>query len=141
MFAKHSPYADKLRSLGRFEGLTDHQVHEVVDRATHLTSPAGWALISEDTPADKAYLLLDGEVSIRRHGEEIARLGPGDMIGEVAIVTHHLRTATVISTTPLELLHFTAEAVAELSARIPAFGRALEATVAERIHPDEGRQA
>lgn len=133
MFKKHSPYADRFKELSYFDGLSDEQVQKIVDNATHVTLPSDWAVFGENTPADKAYLLLDGEVSVRRGGEEIARLGPGDTIGEVALVRHSLRTATVISTTPLELLHFTAESVELLSAEIPQFRRALEATAEERI--------
>ncbi len=133
MFKKHSPYAERFKELSHFEGLTDGQVQKIVDNSTHVTLPRDWAVFGENTPADKAYLLLDGEVSVRRGGKEIAKLGPGDTLGEVALVKHSLRTATVISTTPLELLHFTADAVAKLSEEIPQFARALHATAEERL--------
>ncbi len=45
---------------------------EVVEEATYLTVPEGWALMVEKTPADKAYLILEGEVSVRQKGEEVA---------------------------------------------------------------------
>jgi len=134
MFKKHPPYAERFKELSHFEGLTDEQVQKIVDNSTHVTLPADWAVFGENTPADKAYLLLDGEVSVRRGGEEIARLGPGDTIGEVALVKHSLRTATVISTTALELLHFTAEAVDKLSSEIPQFRKALETTADQRLN-------
>lgn len=136
MSKKHSPYADRFKALSHFDGLSDDQVQKIVDHSTHVTLPADWAVFGENTPADKAYLLLDGTVSVRRHGVEVATLGAGDTIGEVALVRHSLRTATVISTTPLELLHFTAEAVAKLSNEIPQFRAALEATANERIGHD-----
>lgn len=134
MFKKHSSYADQFKELSHFEGLTDAEVQKIVDNATHVTLPADWAVFGENTPADKAYLLLEGEVSVRRNGSEIARLGPGDTLGEVALVKHSLRTATVISTTRLDLLHFTSEAVRKLSEEIPQFRKALEATTEERLH-------
>ena len=57
----------------------------------------------------------------------------------MAIVRHSLRTATVISVTPLELLHFTAEAVEALTEEIPQFKAALQTTADERIaHDREG---
>lgn len=136
MFKKHSPYAEQFKALSHFEGLTDQQVQKIVDNSTHVTLPRDWAVFGEHTPADKAYLLLDGNVSVRRNGQEIATLGPGDTLGEVALVNHSLRTATVISTTPLELLHFTAEAVEKLAKEIPQFARALEATAQERLAHD-----
>ncbi len=136
MFKKHSPYAEHFKRLSHFEGLTDEQVQKIVDNTTHVTLPKDWVLFGENTPADKAYLILDGQVAVRRHGEDVATLGPGDTIGEVALVKHKLRTATVISLTPLELLHFTAEAVEELSGEIPAFASALESTADERLSHD-----
>lgn len=137
MFKKHSPYAEQFKQLSHFDGLSDDQVHKIVDNSTHVTLPKDWALIGEQQPADKAYLILDGEVSVRRGGNEVARLGPGDTIGEVAIVKHSLRTATVISVTPLELLHFTAEAVEKLTGEIPQFAAALKETADERIEHDK----
>jgi CRP/FNR family cyclic AMP-dependent transcriptional regulator len=136
MFKKHSPYAEHFKRLSHFDGLSDDQVQKIVDNSTHVTLPSDWAIFGENTPADKAYLILDGQVVVRRHGEEVARLGPGDTIGEVALVKHKLRTATVISATPLELLHFTSEAVAQLSREIPQFAKALEETADERLSHD-----
>ena len=136
MFKKHSPYAEHFKRLSHFDGLSDEQVQKIVDNTTHVTLPKDWVLFGENTPADKAYLILDGEVAVRRHGEEVARLGPGDTIGEVALVKHKLRTATVISLTPLELLHFTSEAVQKLSGEIPQFAQALEQTADERLSHD-----
>ena len=95
--------------------------------------PAGWSPIWEKTPADKAYILLEGTVSVRRDGEEIARVGPGEILGEAAIVNHSLRTASVVALTPLELIHFTAPTVLRLCAERPAFGEALRTAADERL--------
>jgi CRP-like cAMP-binding protein len=89
----------------------------------------------ERTPADKAYLIVAGEVAIRRNNVEVARLGPGDVVGEMAVVNQKLRTATVVAATPLEVIHFTAEAVTELCERIPALHEVLAATAQERLAP------
>ena len=66
-------------------------------------------------------------------GEEIARLGPGDTVGESAIVGHKLRNASVVSVTELEVLHFTSEAVRELIGEVPTFREALEQTTRDRL--------
>ena len=109
-----------------FDGFTDDEVDRIKNAGTFLTLPADWSPIWEKTPADKAYILLSGEVSVRRGGEEIARLGPGDIVGEVAIVKHSLRTASIVSLTKLEVLHFTSDAVRELCDEVPAFREALD---------------
>jgi len=109
-----------------------------VEAARYLTVPANWALMVEQQPADKAYLILSGEVSVRQHGEEVARLGAGEVIGEMALVNHRLRSATVVAATPLEVLHFTDDTVATLTAKIPHFRDALMGAVEERIARDQG---
>ena len=75
-----------------FEGFTDDEVQRIKNAGTFVTLPADWSPIWEKTPSDKAYILLSGEVSVRKDGQEIARLGPGEIIGEVGIVNHKLRT-------------------------------------------------
>lgn len=121
-----------LDHLDRFSELSDADVAKVAAAGTYVTVPAQWALMGEGTSADKAYLMISGEVSVRKHGQEIARLGPGDIFGEMAIVSHKLRSATVVSLTPLECLHFTKEALQRLEDEIPGFRAALEASTAER---------
>lgn len=124
------PTVDSVRSLATFQGLSDADIQGVLDVGTFVSVPAGWSLIWEQTPADKAYLLLSGEVSIQRDGNEVARAAAGELIGETAIVTHHLRNATVVAFTDIEALHLTREAVESLSASSPAFKARLEASAA-----------
>lgn len=133
-----TPQPERLGQLNRLESLSNAELKKVVAAGRHVHLPADWALIQEKTPADKAYLIIDGEVSVRRHGEEIARLGPGDVIGEMAIVRHKLRSASVVSLTPLEVLHFTSEAVKQLADDVPAFAAAIRATADDRL-PGDGQ--
>lgn len=124
-----------LERIDRFANLSDDEVTQIEKAGTFVTVPADWAMMGEGTSADKAYLLVDGEVEVRQHGRTIAALGPGDVFGEMGIVGQRLRTATVVSRTRLECLHFTRSQVEELSRRIPAFREALEAAAAERSSP------
>ena len=127
---------EMLARLDRFSNFSDDEIHQVVEEATYLTVPEHWALMVEQTPADKAYLILEGEVSVRRHGEEVARVGAGELIGEMGLVNHKLRSATVVAETALEVLHFTDEAVARLNERIPTFEHALTGASQERAAKD-----
>jgi CRP/FNR family cyclic AMP-dependent transcriptional regulator len=128
-----APQPEKLARLNRLEGLDDHDLRTVVRAGRHVHLPADWSLIWEKTPADKAYLIVDGEVSVRKCGQEIARLGPGDVIGEMAIVNHKLRSASVVSLTPLEVIHFTRESLQDLLDEVPAFADALRGTASDRL--------
>lgn len=124
---------EKLHGLNRLESLSDEDLRKVIAKGTPVHLPAHWALLWERTPADKAYLIVDGEVVVRKGKEEIARLGPGDVIGEMAIVEHKLRSASVVSVTELDVIHFTREAVEELLDEVPAFGEAIRRTTQDRL--------
>lgn len=116
-----------------FDGFTDREVDRIKKTGTHVTLPADWSPIWEKTPADKAYIILSGEASVRRGGQEVARLGPGEVFGEGAIVNNKLRNASVVTLTKVELLHFTREQVEQLREEIPAFAEALDRTAQQRL--------
>ena len=116
-----------------YDRFSPEEIARISAAGTRVHVPQGWSPIWEQTPADKAYLILDGTVSVRQHGTEIAQLGAGDIVGEAAIVNHSLRTASIVALTPLELIHFTDEAVRRLCAEMPSFQTALEAVALERF--------
>jgi CRP/FNR family transcriptional regulator, cyclic AMP receptor protein len=116
-----------------FSMFTPQEIARISASGTRTKLPEGWAPISERTGADKAYVILKGEVSVRSHGGEVAQLGPGDIVGEAAIMNHSLRTASIVALTPLELIHFTAEQLEQLATDMPSFAQALEKTAAERF--------
>ena len=116
-----------------FDELSDREVDTIKNTGTHVTLPADWSPIWEKTPADKAYIIVRGEASVRRKGEEIARLGPGDIVGEGAIVNSSLRNASIVTLTKVELIHFSKEQVNQLRDDIPAFARALDQLSDDRL--------
>lgn len=126
-----SDTADRLRSVGRFSDLSDADLKKLAKAGKVVHLPSQWSLMSETTPADKAYVLLEGEVAIRKGGETIATVGPGSVIGEVGILEKRLRTAAVVSQTELEVVHFTKEDLVKLVEEIPALKDALQSTASE----------
>lgn len=119
-----------------FSMFTPSEIAKISSAGTKVTLPEGWSPISERTGADKAYIILKGEVSVRHDGDEIARLGEGDIIGEAAIIGRTLRTASIVALTPLELIHFTPEALRRLDVDMPKFHEALERVAEERMSGD-----
>ncbi len=122
-----------LDHIDRFSDLSDKEVAKIASAGTYVTVPADWALMGEGTASDKAYLLISGEVSVRKDGKEVAQLGPGDIVGETAILKHSLRTASIVALSPLELIHFTKEQLDQLNVDMPSFHEALEKTAAARF--------
>ena len=115
------------------DALEPADAQRVLAAGNALTLPQGWSPIAAGTPADKAYLITEGEVSVRKGGVEIATLGPGAVVGEAAIVNRTLRSATIVALTPLKVVHFTSERLSQLADEIPAFGDALRDAAAGRV--------
>jgi CRP-like cAMP-binding protein len=49
-------------------------------------------------------VIVEGEAGVTKRGEFLARLGPGDFFGEMSVLDHQVRTATVTALTPMRLL-------------------------------------
>lgn len=105
-----------------------------VGRLVHILE--GWSMIAENTPADNAYFILDGEVLVRADGQDIATVGPGQFVGEGAIVNRAFRSAQVIAKTPLTALAVTAEEGRQLAADIPALGDLIQQEANNRANLD-----
>ena len=126
-------HTERVSMTSFFDTFTPKEVARISAAGRHSTLPQGWSPIWEQTPADKAYILLDGTVSVRHDGQEIAQIGPGEIFGEAAIVRHTLRTASIVALTPLEVIHFTSEAIRELIEELPAFESALDEVAKSRL--------
>jgi len=104
-----------------------------VGTAVHV--PEGWSIMSENKPADSFYILLRGHVEIRQSGQFLRTLSPGDLLGEIALVNHRLRSASAIAATDVTALHVDESSIAALSDLDPRFAETLRNTAASRLQP------
>ena len=85
---------------------------------TEVEFPAGQVLIEHNTPASGLYLILEGRVAIHAHGAELES-GPGEVVGELALVRGGPRRARVTTITPVKAISVAREHVDEdLAARL-----------------------
>jgi CRP/FNR family transcriptional regulator, cyclic AMP receptor protein len=122
-----------LQHLPRFGDLSEAEMRRVCEAGREVNVPEGWSLLNESTPPDQAYLVIEGRVSVKQHGKEVAELGRGDIVGEMGVARHRLRNGTVTALTPLVMLHLTGEAFKGLYDGMPAFKTAVDETVATRL--------
>jgi CRP/FNR family transcriptional regulator, cyclic AMP receptor protein len=87
-----------------FVGLDDSELKAVGGLTTEVDVPAGHELAREETFGDEFYMILDGNVRIHRAGSTIRTLGPGDFLGEIALIDHGRRTASATAETDCRLL-------------------------------------
>lgn len=95
--------------------------------------PKGWAIMMEMTPADSAYILLRGSVEVRKSGEFCRTLGPGDVFGEIALVDHRLRSASIFASSDVTALRLDGTVLEALLDRSPAFAGALRSSADSRL--------
>ncbi|GAB7142690.1 Crp/Fnr family transcriptional regulator [Mycobacterium riyadhense] len=125
--------ARRLRGFTAFDKFTDHELERLVRVAHHTSHSVPWPLIREQTPSDACYILLSGEVGVYVGQDRIAVLGPGEVIGESALRRGKLRSATVTTIGPAEVLRVERDDLAPLLDEIPALREIMEATAAQHV--------
>jgi CRP-like cAMP-binding protein len=96
-------------------------------------------IFKEGGSAMLMYVILKGTVSARVDNKIVNTSGPGDVIGEIALVDQKPRTATVIAETHSSLLGINRQTFLELIQSMPDFGIALLKVLASRssLHSSE----
>lgn len=122
--------AARLREFPAFSDFSDDELHRLVRAAHHDSTSGPWPLIHEQTPSDACYILLNGEVGVYVGRDHVATLGPGEVIGESALRRGTLRSATVTTVGPAEVLRIESEELATLLEDVPAFRKAIDSTIA-----------
>ena len=93
----------ELAHVALFEGLSKPELRHVAAITTWLDLPAGRVLVRQGAPGREFVVVIDGEVQVVRDDRLIARRGPGEHVGEMALVDRRPRSATVIASTPVAI--------------------------------------
>ncbi|CAM3509991.1 cyclic nucleotide-binding domain-containing protein [Mycobacterium colombiense] len=125
--------ARRLREYATFGNFSDAQLQRLARVAHRATTSAALPLIHEQTPSDSCYILLSGEVGVYIGRDRVAALGPGEVIGESALHRGRLRSATVTTMGPAELLRIERDDLAALLDEIPALRDIIDASVARHV--------
>ena len=125
-----------LRSVDMFASLPAPELEGLAARMTEVTAAPGTAVVQEGETGHHFYVIEDGEVEVIRDDRTVATLGSGDYFGEIALLRHVPRTATVVAKTPATLLSLEREAFLEELTGHPVVRKTLDVTVHERM-PDQ----
>lgn len=119
-----------------FAGLPAEALEALVEHLTIVPLEREQILFREGDPGDALYVIVEGEVSVQAEGPprvEMARLGPGAFIGEVALMTDQPRSATVAATVTSELLRIDRHTLSRVLANHGDVLRAVLRFVRERL--------
>lgn len=93
-----------IRRIPIFAPLPAPAIERLMLHFAELDVEAGTVLIREGEAGDRFYVIVEGEAVVTRGGEHVVDRGPGDYMGEIALLRDVPRTASVTATTPLRLL-------------------------------------
>ena len=97
-------YLDHIAAIPLFSHCSKKDLQTIEKALTDIDVKAGTALMREGESASSFVVLVSGTAEVTRNGEHVADLGPGAMIGEMAILMDRPRTATVTATSACEVL-------------------------------------
>ncbi len=126
-----------LAGVALFQGLDDEALGLLAFAAERLAFCAGEAIARRGESAEAAYVIISGRVKqpgVHGFGEEDVFLGPGDMLGELAMMSHGVSERTYIALEETIVMEFTRDALHALMRRHPEIGLHLSAQLARRLH-------
>lgn len=111
---------------------SEHELVELARFATPIDLPAGTTITVEGTLGQQAVVIVDGKASVMRDGETVATVGPGDIVGEIALLSNQPRIATVVTDTDATVYALSRREFTSLMARCPALERRIAAAAVKR---------
>jgi CRP/FNR family cyclic AMP-dependent transcriptional regulator len=131
--------AKELEAVPLFADLSKKERQQVAHHADVVDLPAGYHLVDQGAFAHEFFVLLAGTVEVTQDGKHLVDLGPGDFFGEVALVEHDRRTASVVASTPISAVVMHQRDFDAMQRELPHVAERIHAAVHERSarHPDD----
>lgn len=128
-----------LQSIPFFAEIPVEQIKQISSCLKTETFPAQQDIMRQGDPGDKFYVIAEGQIEVYvtradQQVETIARRGPGEYVGEVALLMDIPRTASVRTLTQATFLTLTREEFLQLIAQSPEMHEGLERVSSRRLH-------
>lgn len=100
--------SDQLQGIPLFSELNQRQLKRISRDFRDKRFKAGASIVRQNEMSGVGFFIItEGEASVIVDGREVARLGPGEHFGELALISEGVRTATVTALTQLQCLEIT----------------------------------
>lgn len=133
MASKKDAYLEHLAKIPLFADCTKKELREIASAITDLKVEKGHVLMHEGGLADELFVIVSGTATVRRRGRKIATVGPGEVLGELTLLTNHRRMATVVADTDMELMVIDRRQFEPLLDDVPGLAKKLLKTVLTRL--------
>ena len=125
--------ARRLAAIPLFSGLADDELAAVAAVASEGEVAEGAIVTVEGESGHAMFAIESGTADVISEGEAIATVGPGSVVGEVAVLASGRRTATVVATSPMRLIVLFKPDVETLERTAPEAARRLKELAASRL--------
>jgi CRP-like cAMP-binding protein len=126
-----------LKKIPLFAECSKTDLREIARITDELKVDAGTVLIREGEPGHELFVVVRGQLEVHRNGGTVAFIGPGEIAGEMALLSSRPRTATVAAATEAYLLRAGDRAFLELLDRTPLLWLKVARALADRVQEDE----
>lgn len=128
-----SERAQALRNIPLFRELDRSDLEQVAKMSYGITRQPGEVIIQEGDIGTEMFLLVDGTARVERNGQTIGEVGRNSVIGEMALIDTHRRSASIIATNECELLAVPYDKFWTFVDRVPSVQRKLLVTLSRRV--------
>ena len=129
---------DDLERVPGLAGCSRRELARLANLLSYGAVSEGDVLTRQDRVASQGYLILEGTASVRRDGTELGRLGPGDLVGEMALLHGMIRSATTVALTNMQLLVFDNDEFSRLMEE-PPFAKLVARQLSDRLRGVDAR--
>jgi len=138
-FRRNADKADVLGKVPLFQNLSKRDLARVSQIADEAHCEPGKVLMREGATGRELILIVEGSVRVMQRGMLIAHRGPGEFLGELALLDGEPRTATVIADEPCRLLVIHRSQFWQLLESVPSVQRKLLIGLATRLREAQTR--
>jgi len=124
-----------LRRAPLFANCSKKELSEIAGIADEIDLREGKELTRQGAPGREFFVLIEGTADVVKDGQKVNTLEGGDFFGEIALVHHAPRTATVVATLPVRTLVITERNFKRLLDGSPEIQRKVMVALAERLAP------
>lgn len=131
--APRSKHLENLAKIPLFSGLSKRDLQRVARASNEVTREAGTVLVDQGDLGREAFFVIEGTAIVKRNNRKVSTLGPGDAVGELALLDHGPRTATVTAETDMTILVLSAREFSGLIEQVPGLASKLLGQLAKRV--------
>lgn len=128
---------ERLRLLPLFGELDHHDLAQLLRWVREVELSDGEVLFEQDAVPHDLFVIEEGSVEVLRDGRPVAVLGPGDVVGEMALLKLERRWASVVATGRVRAVALGADDLASMSEQMPELADRLRETMLRRDFENE----